>query len=506
MGHTTRSLSRSATSALRYPDYLTCPPSVGTLRNFDNPTYGPRIAKVFRLLTGQMPMPHQQYIFDVFGEVHPDGPRRGLRVYREGLIDLSRQQGKTEMVRTFKVHRPLEDGKRDPQTLLFAAQSGDDSKAIWLKHCEAIMRSPLAPLVKATKPEQPTTTNGKELFSWANGSTERPISSRPTSGHGTTLHFGTLTEAFAQVDYRVEQTMLFAMRAVMDAQFLAESAAGTAMSIYWNERMAAETERLLAEPDAPSRVAVFRWFVDPVADDPTLPATWAKATPALGYTITQDQLQHDFETANTPGKWRAFMRGALNIPDLGAATGSIIAEEDVEACTDAASRIGDTPAVALDIANDRSWAAIGMAGESVAGFNHVGLVAYERGTHWVINHLVNVMHVDTVAVATGSQAAAMAPQLEAAGLTVVIMSTADVTAACAGIYDDIVDHQLRLVPGQSALLAAIAGAVWTAGDARKFSRANSTVDIAPLYAVTLARHLHFIESREPAYDPLAHIF
>lgn len=486
-------------SAPRFPAYLAaCPPRFGPFVPPDWPNYGPRLTLVHRILTGRAPMPQQQFLYDVLGLVDPV---TGRRVFRDVLLSLSRQQGKTTGMQVVKTHRALDDGKREPQVILFAAQDGDEAKAKQVQHAKTILASPFGQLVK---PGQPVTSNGKEKFEWQNGTVEFPLSLKESSGHGNTVHLGLITEAFSQRDYRYETTMTPAMRAVPDAQLFVESAAGTATSVYWNERTTALRERFDTDTAQSGRIALIDWSPGP-DDDPEDEATWAKVTPALGNTITLDQLRFEREAADTPSLLRAWMRGALNVTDYGAAAGSILAEEDVEACIDAGSRIDGTPAVALDVANDRSWSAIGMAGENQDGLNHVGLVRYDRGTHWVIEQLVNVMHVDTVAVGTGTQAAAMAGDLERAGLTVIVLPTADVTAACAGLYDEIVEHLLRMVPGQTALLAALAGAVWTAGDARKFSRANSTIDISPLYAVTLARHLHLIESREAPYDPLAHI-
>ncbi len=474
-------------------------PRFAPRRNPDNPSYGPRIAKAHKILTGKWPLPWQQFVYDLAGEVDP---KTGVRIYREVLLSAPRQQGKTTIIRGLKVHRALDCRPDDPQTILFAAQDGIEAKQKWLEHSELALQSPFRKLIV---PGSPITSNGKEELRWRTGSTERPISSRPSSGHGVTLDLGLVTEAFSQVDYRYEETMLYAMRARPDAQFLAESTAGTAQSIYWNERLAAERARMTAEPDRPSRVALIDWSADPEADDPDAESTWAKVTPALGHTITLDQLRLEHETANTPAKLRAFRRGALNITDSGPAAGSIFGDDDWDENCVPGSRIAGAITFSLDVASDRSWSSIGISGDSIeAGRTHIGLARHERGTHWVIEYLVRKtkeLGADRVYIGAGSQAALMREDLERAGLVVIIFTKAEVAAACAGLSDAVAAHSLAYTPGQTDLDAAVHGAVWTGGDQRVFSRGASLAVISPLYAVTLARHGHILAEAND-YDVL----
>lgn len=446
-------------------------------------------------------MPWQQYFYDVFGEVDPN---TGIRIYRECTVSAMRQVGKTTGVRVAKAHRALDT--TTPQLIQFAAQDGIEAKKKWLEHAKLIKKSPLADRLLSL--DEPVTSNGKEALNWANGSVEFPISSKPDSGHGDTLHLGVVTEAWSLQDDRYENTMLPAMNTVPDAQLLIESTEGNAQSLYWNARVDEQRARYEADPHAPGRTMFLDWSFAP-DDDPGDPATWMRRIPSIGFTLRLEEIQYAYDRATTPSKMRQFLRGFGNIRDLGAAEGSMFDADVWEAGANSASRIVGPTTFTLEVSLDRSWSTVGIAGKGIAGGTHVGLAQRQRGTHWCVDYLARKMEqldATVVYVAAGSPAAAMAGDLERVGLTVIILSRAEIAAACAGLYDDILNGEIQYTPGQDALEAAIAGAVWTGGDVRVFSRGSSTVDVSPLYAIALARYGSILIAQEVTYDPLANIF
>jgi hypothetical protein len=455
-------------------------------------------------------LPWQQYVYDVVGEVNA---KTGLRIYREVDLTSMRQVGKTTIIRTLKVHRALDC--LEPQTILFAAQDGIEAKNKWLEHANLIKRTPLGSRLASL--DEPTTSNGKENLVWGNLSSERPISSKPASGHGETLDAGFVTEAFSQVDDRYETTMLPAMNNRPDAQLFVESTEGTTASLYWNERVDELRERFEADPKARGRIAGFDWSFAP-DDDPTLPETWLRRIPSLGPNgiMRVDEVQFALDRATTPAKMRQFLRSFGNIRDLGAAEGTMFEGDIWEAGARLDSHIAGAVTFCLEISPDRSYSTVGIAGKSTLGGIHAGIAYRERGMQgdpgrkidppiaWLVRHMAE-LKATTVYLAAGSPAALAADDLELAGLTPVILSRAEIAAACAGLYDDILAGDISYTPGQDALDAAVAGAAWTGGDVRTFSRANSTVDISPLYAIALARYGSQLADRDSSYDPLANI-
>lgn len=438
-------------------------------------------------------MPWQRHVADVAGEMDPD---TGIPVYREIVLLVPRQSGKTTLLLSEMVHRAFAFGR--PQLTRYAAQTGDDAIAKWREHVEILEGTPFRRMFETND------TNGSLALIWANKSRYTPTATTKKSGHGKTLDQGVIDEAFAQIDFRTEQAMRPAMLTRDDAQLFVVSTAGDASSVFLNAKIDANRARLEAEPDAPSTVAYFEWSAD-ADDDPFDEATWWRCMPALGRTVTPHVIRADLESLLDDPKEgeRGFRRAYLNQTDLGMTAESVVTAEDWTATGDDDSQIRADRAFALDVSNDRTAAAIGQVGPNGAGDLHMEVVKHERGTHWVVPWLVEMFQRNPKAprrvyVAPGGQAATMAAALEDADIECVILKRPEYAAGCAAVYDGIVDHTLRhRKNGQLALDVAMGGATWTGGDARVWDRKKSTTDICPLVAVTVALWGWRLESAHP---------
>lgn len=453
-------------------------PRIGTVRNLDRPTRGLMVGRFAERL-GLPLMPWQQHVADVAGEVDP---KTGLPAYREVVLLVPRQSGKTTLLLAQIVHRAF--AFQAPQLTRYAAQTGDDAIAKFEEHIEILEKTAFRRLF--TKSD----VNGSKYLRWNNGSRYTPTATTKRSGHGKTLDQGIIDEAFAQIDFRTEQAMRPAMITRRDAQLFIVSTAGDPTSVLLNKKIADNRARLEAEPDAPSRVAYLEWSA-PEDADPADETQWWGCMPALGRTVHIDEIRAELESMET----RDFRRAYLNQTDVGEVEGSALPLEVWATLADPGSHVVSAYAFGLDVANDRSWSSVGVSGENPSGGRHVGLIRHDRGTHWPVEYIARKaaeVGSTQVAVAAHSQAALMTPALEKAGLTVIPFNRADVAAACAGFLDDINDRTLSYTPGQADLEIAIAGTVWTAGDTRTFSRGASRTVISPLYSVVLARHSHLV--------------
>ncbi len=462
------------------------PPRFGTKRNLDNPTRGWQVARIAQAL-GQPLMPWQQHVADVALEYDAT---TGLPLYRECNLLVPRQSGKTSLILALIVHRAVAWG--GPQLTHYTAQTGDDAIEKWGEHVELLRSTPLRRIFTTRD------VNGQRALEWRNGSKYRPKAPTPKGGHGKTLHQGIVDEAFSQIDSRVQQAMRPAMITQPTAQFIVASTAGDATSLFLNRKIESNRARLEAEPEAPSSIAYFEWSApeDAPVDDEEI---WWQCMPALGRTIRVQEIRAELEAAQLEGKEQDFRRAYYNQTDKGTAREQIVAVDQWDETIDDASRVDGQIAFALDIAPDRSWSSIGFAGTSFTGYDHVGLAKHARGTSWVVEELAAVMNrngASTVYVQAGKQAALLTQDLERAGLNVIAFNLRDTAAACAGFYDSIVDGRLRRRPNQPALDVALAGTVWSGGDARVYDRGNSTTVISPLYAVTLARWGHIIGAQQ----------
>ncbi len=497
-----RSRSSSSKQDSGFPSYLTVPPRYGTHRNFDNPTYGDRLALTARLL-GKPFLPHQQYMADVLGEVDP---RTGVRFYREGYITLPRQGGKTTFVITYKSHRAIDC--TTPQVIQFAAQDGIEAKKKWLQHAKLIKRSALGSRIVDGSP---ITSNGKEIFEWDTGSTEVPLSGSEGSGHGDTVNLGLITEAWAHKDSRYIDTMDPAMNADPSAQRLVESTAGTAASIYWNEEIPELRDRMDADRGdlTASRIALFDWsFADD--DDIGSPETWRRRIPQLDTPLLRiEEVEHAWRNATTPKKIRAFKRGYGNVADLGAGVeGAAFGEEAWENAATDSSIIG-ARAFTLDVTNDRSWASIGWAGINSDGLAQSELVKHERSTHWVLPYLGELFDRNPraprrVYVVAGGQAALMADRFEAVGIQMIVLPLAEYAAAVAEYFDGVTDEARPTIVhrrnGQVPLDVAVGGAAFTNGKARVWDPGKSSTVISPLVAVSIGPWAFNLEQARTADD------
>ena len=91
-----------------------------------------------------------------------------------------------------------------------------------------------------------------------------------------------------------------------------------------------------------------------------------------------------------------------------------------------------------------------------------------------------------IAVAKSSPAAAMIPQLEQAGVQVLEVSPEQHARSCGRFYDLVVNDEFAHLGSGELEMAVRSAARKDMGDAWVWSRRRSTIDIAPLVAVTLA--------------------
>jgi hypothetical protein len=149
-----------------------CPPRFSTARNPSRATYGPRVGQLARML-GKPLMPWQQQVTDTALEVDPD---TGPLAYREVVLTVPRQSGKTLMGLAVKTHRCL--GFGEPQNVLYTAQDRVHALAKWEDdQVPALQASRLSPLFTVRR------QRGQEAIRWANGSRWGITAPNESAGH-----------------------------------------------------------------------------------------------------------------------------------------------------------------------------------------------------------------------------------------------------------------------------------------------------------------------------------
>jgi phage terminase large subunit-like protein len=248
------------------------------------------MGKVARGLGFRGLMPWQQLAFGTGTEIRGDG----LPAYREVVIEVPRQQGKSVGVLSLMLARALDT----PGTMIsYSAQTRLSGRKrmldVWWPR---IRRSPLARFVDARK------GYGSEAFTLRNGSMIYLASGTETSDHGDTLDLGVIDEAWSQRDATIEQALKPAMLTRPAAQLFILSTAGTEFSSYFRGKV--DEGRARCETGVIGSSAYFGWSA-PDDADPGDPVTWRRCMPALGTTITEEVVAADFETMALPEFRRA---------------------------------------------------------------------------------------------------------------------------------------------------------------------------------------------------------
>lgn len=428
-------------------------------------------------------MPWQREVADVALEYDPASRR--MR-YREVVLVVPRQQGKTTLLLAAMVHRALGFGR--DQQIAYTAQSRNDARKKWEdEHLKILGRS------RFRKGYRERKTNGNEAVLWRNGSVHGLMASTEKSGHGPTLDLGIIDEAFAQPDNRLEQAYKPAMITKPAAQMWVVSTAGKSAAkspFLW-----AKVERGRAKVDAgaSSRTAYFEWSL-PDELDRADPENWRLCMPAIGHTIDIDDVAADFETMEPAEFDRAYLCRWNPM-----SRESIIGDEHWAAGLVDRFALRDPVSFGLDATPDRAWAAIGAAGDLADGRVGVEIVAHAQGMDWIVDKVVELVerhHPKAVVIDPRSPVGSKIKELEQRGVTVTLADTREHVAACGDFFDD-ATSRIRVgeaeVPrlahlAQPVLDAAVAGAERrNVGDAWLWGRRQSSVDVTPLVAVTLAR-------------------
>ena len=418
-------------------------------------------------LLGTPLMPWQQQVLDVGMEIDPD---TGLMAYREVIVTVPRQSGKTSgIVLPVEVDRcTMWD---EPQRVIYTAQTGSDARRKLLEDQVPVLeRSKLKGLIQHIHRAQ-----GNENIHWKTGARISVAASSQDSGHGFTLDLGVLDECWKDEDDRREQAMLPAMATRPNAQLLLTSTMGTARSVYLNRKV--EAGRHATKVNSGGGIAYFEWSL-PLDADIDNPDVWWDHMPALGWTISEEAVTHARQTMEEAEWRRAYAnQPTLNIHDR------VIPEQIWEMVQDPLAVLSGRLIYAVDILPDRSASAISASdGESVELIEHRG------GTHWVIERIVDLVKKwgGSAVIDGGGSAAYLADDLERQQVPVERLSNPGYVAACARMFDRIADGKLRVRPHPDMDEAVEGLAKRPVGDRFVWSRSTSSTDITPFVAATLA--------------------
>jgi hypothetical protein len=216
---------------------------------------------------------------------------------------------------------------------------------------------------------------------------------------------------------------------------------------------------------------------------------WRSANPSIEDGLISEDAMAD-ELASMPTRTAAVeLLGIGDWPRTDGLSELVISLEEWDALIDQNSKILGSPCFAFDITPDRSMGTICAAGRRGDKLVHVEVVDRRAGTGWISGRLAELVKthrpVAVVCDAT-SPAGSLLPELADLGVTVDPITSTDHARACGLLFDLVEQEALRHL-GSPELRSALRGATTRPlGDAWAWSRKNSSVDISPLVAATLA--------------------
>lgn len=411
-------------------------------------------------------LPWQRYVAEVALEMEGDRP-----AYREVVVSVPRQAGKSTLVWLWLCFRAVV-WERQPQMLAYTAQTGWDARRKLLQDFEPMLRA--SRLVGGVK--RLYRSNAETAVHWRTGSRIEIVASVEDAGHGRVLDGAAIDEAWADSDDRREASLIPTMVTRPDAQLWVVSSAGTEASLYWARKV--ELGRDAAERGETSGLAYFEWSAPPEADSDD-EELWREVHPGLAEgLISLEALRHARRTMSEP----EFRRAVLNIP-IGEGEERVIPA----AAWEAACSLQAAPSGALrfgaDALVDRSAAAIAAYGGGAAE-----LVDHRVGVTWLRDRLVELATKHRAPVALDAQGplAGLVGELQARGVRVIALRTADMCVASARLLDAIVDGELRIRRSRELDAAAAAVRKRPVGERWLWSRQASAGDPSPLLALAIA--------------------
>ena len=212
---------------------------------------------------------------------------------------------------------------------------------------------------------------------------------------------------------------------------------------------------------------------------------WGKANPSFPSRTPVESMERMREQLTDD---ESFMREALGIWDA-QSDNSVIDAEAWRLVADEASVAVDDIALAVDISPDRKSASVALAGRRADGSWHVELDEHRRGTAWIagwIEDRCSRADVRAVVVDAMSPAASLVDELAQRRIKVTTTSARDMAVACGNFFDGVMDARVRHIDQPPLSYALSVARKLDLQGAWGWNRKDSTSDITPIVAATLA--------------------
>lgn len=209
------------------------------------------------------------------------------------------------------------------------------------------------------------------------------------------------------------------------------------------------------------RMAFLEWSPQP-GDDPEDVNVWYACNPSLGYLIEEEYLASQLRIFKAADKVAGFATEHLGAwpPDENEQW-LVVSAADWAAAEGQWGGHSAPVAFAVELALDRSQAAVAVATRRSDGLRQVQVAALEPGTAWVVPWLVERVKrwkACALVLDTGGPAGSLVAELESKRVELLKPSTREYAAACGAFVDGLAgDVRDIRHTGQDQLTAAVAG-------------------------------------------------
>jgi hypothetical protein len=215
---------------------------------------------------------------------------------------------------------------------------------------------------------------------------------------------------------------------------------------------------------------------------------WLMANPSMAEGLVAEETMAD-EIESMPARTAAVeLMGVGDWPRTDGLDESVISIQEWDALEDHGSQLQEPFCLAFDVSPERRTS-ICVAGRNQNGNFHVELHECKAGTGWVVDRLVEMVargNPEVVVCDATGPASSLLVALEDADIKVETVNATEHGQACGRLVDMVADGTLTHL-GSAEFRDAVRGAkARPLGDAWAWSRKNSSVDISPLVAATLA--------------------
>ena len=257
---------------------------------------GQNAGKPFKLL------PWQHHVMrELFGRLNPDGTRQ----HRVGYIELPKKQGKSTTLAGIALYMTAFDS--EPGAEVYGAACDREQAGIIYREAASMVRAS-----PGLSKHLEVIDSRKTIVHKASNSFYRVLSADAFRAEGLNIHALLFDELHAQRDRRLWDALRYGGAARRSPLLLSITTAGfDRKSICWEQH--AYAERCIADPTVDPAFFGCIYAASP-EDDWKDEATWHKANPSLGETITVESFAADAREADqSPSKLNAFLRYRLNV-------------------------------------------------------------------------------------------------------------------------------------------------------------------------------------------------